>query len=262
MARQKKKRLSDLQQQRLIERELRNAGLPQNKLNSILASIDEQVKCGPVCQKMQRDQNLKRSYEDALTNYKEGPYRVREAEKNYYVAAKGAAFYNDMIKERYSKEIKEMAIANIKEHKNNVEEIKNDISQYESELIYSGKLKNLLNNVVADNEELRENIKDYNSTVYTNDRKTYYEDQQIENLNRWRRIIIILFWIIFVAYCVNLLILKQKYGDKFSWIKLLVVALVPFYVVPFIQKIILWIYHLLLSFKDMLKLKDVYIDIK
>lgn len=258
----RKKRLSDLQQQRLVQRELRNAGLPQNKLNSILAAIDEQVKCGPVCQKMQRDENLKRSYETALTNYKEAPYRIKEAEKKYYEATKGTAFYNEMLKERYSSEIKAIAISSIQDHKKNINEIKNDISDYESEIIYSSKLRNLMNNVMAENELLRENINDYKSEINTNDRKTFYEDQQIQNLSRWRSIIIVLFWIIFAVLCINILLLKQKYKDIYAWIKLLLVALTPFYIIPLIQKLILKIYNLILSIKDALKLKDVYVNIK
>ena len=234
--------LNDLKQQRLIEQQLADAGLPQNKLNSLIEMLNEQIKCGPVCQQMQRDQNLKRIY--------------------YYEATKGSVFYNDMLKERYSKEIKDIAMKSIKQHGDNVKEIKTQINKYNSETIYSEKMEKLLERLLSENLSFKEQADKNKSLIYTNDRKTFYEDQQIENIYYWRRVIIALFWILFLSLCINVLFLKKKYDDYKTWIRLFIVALFPFYIIPFIQKIILKIYHLLIDVKDMLKIKDVYIDLK
>ena len=254
--------LNDLKQQRLIEQQLADAGLPQNKLNSLIEMLNEQIKCGPVCQQMQRDQNLKRIYSDAVTNYKEGPTKIKLAEKNYYEATKGSAFYNDILKDRYSKEIKDIAMKSIKQHGDNVKEIKTQINKYNSETIYSEKMEKLLERLLSENLSFKEQADKNKSLIYTNDRKTFYEDQQIENIYYWRRVIIALFWILFLSLCINVLFLKKKYDDYKTWIRLFIVALFPFYIIPFIQKIILKIYHLLIDVKDMLKIKDVYIDLK
>jgi len=254
--------LNDLKQQRLIEQELTDAGLPQNKLNSLIEILNEQIKCGPVCQKMQREQNLKRIYSDAVTNYKEGPTKIKLAEKNYYEATKGSAFYNDILKDRYSKEIKEIAKKSIKQHEENVKEINAQINSYKSETIYSEKMEKLLERLLFENVSLKDKADKNLSLIYTNDRKTFYEDQQIENIYYWKKVIIALFWFLFLSLCINVLFLKKKYNDYKAWIRLFIVALFPFYIIPFIQKIILKIYHLLIDAKDMMKIKNVYIDLK
>jgi len=246
---------NDLQQQRLVQRELENIGLPQNKLNSLLKMLDNQIKCGPVCQKIQRDENLKRLYENAVINKEEAPYKVKTAEKNYYVETKGTAFYNDMLKKRYSDEIRKTAIQNIKEHKDELDEIKSLISNYETQLIYNGKIDKLLKKVKVENKWLRENVDKYKASVQTNDRKTFYEDQQIENLENWNKFIIYLFWILFIALAANVLLFKQKYGDYKTWIRLFLAAFLPLYAMPYL-------YHSIIKIKDKLTTNDVYVDLK
>lgn len=244
-----------LQQQRIVQRELEKINLPQNELNSLLKMLDNQIKCGPVCQKNQRDENLKRIYDNALINKAESPYKVKIAEKNYYESVKGSAFYNNMLKKRYSDEIKETAVKNIKEHKDILDEIKLLISNYETQLIYSEKIEKLLKKVKLENKWLRENVDKYKASVQTNDRKTFYEDQQIENLDKWNNIIISIFWILFVLLSINILLLQKKYGDYKSWIKLFLIAFLPLYALPYL-------YHSLIKIKDKMNVKDVYVDLK
>ena len=42
-------------------------------------------RCGPECQKAQRDETLRRSYDQSLLNMKEAPNKVKVAEKEYYI---------------------------------------------------------------------------------------------------------------------------------------------------------------------------------
>jgi len=245
----------DLKQERLIQKELQNAGIPQNKLNSLLKMLDNQIKCGPVCQKNQRDENLKRMYDNAVTNYAEAPFKVKNAEKKYYETTKGSAFYDDMLKDRYSNEIKNKSIQLIKEHKDKVDEIKLSISNYETQVIYSSKIEKLLKKVIIENDYLRENVDKYKASVQTNDRKTFYEDQQIQNLDKWKNIIFKIFWILFILLVINVFVIKQKYFDYTIWIKLVLLLIFPFYLFPLI-------YHFLIKIKNKMYLKDVYTDLK
>ena len=240
----------------------KKTNLPQNKVNTFISSVDKEVKCGPQCQKMQREQNLKRLYTEAVTNYTQGPTKIKLAEKNYYEATKGSAYYNEMLKEKYSKEIKEISAKNVAQHKDNVKEINTKIDAYTSETIYNRKMKTFLDRLMSENLTLKEQHETNKSLIYTNDRKTFYEDQQIQNIYYWRRVVVALFWILFISLCINVLFLKKKYDDYKAWIRLFIIALFPNYVIPFIQKIILKIYYLLLKAKDSMKIKNVYIDLK
>ncbi|MEX0597769.1 MAG: hypothetical protein WD512_14855 [Candidatus Paceibacterota bacterium] len=247
--------LNDLQQERLIQTELEKIGLPQNKLNSLLKMLDNQIKCGPVCQKNQRDENLKRLYDNAVITKEESPYKVKIAEKNYYEATKGTAFYNDMLKDRYSSEIKEIAIKSIKQHKDILDENKLLISNYETQQIYSDKIDKLHKKVTLEYEWLIENVDKYKASVQTNDRKTFYEDQQIENLDKWNKFISYLFWILFIALAINVLLFKKQYTDYKTWITLFLVVFLPLYAMPYL-------YHSFIKIKDKLTTNDVYVDIK
>ena len=167
-----------------------------------------------------------------------------------------------MLKEKYSKEIKEISAKNVAQHKDNVKEINTKIDAYTSETIYNWKMKTFLDRLMSENLTLKEQHETNKSLIYTNDRKTFYEDQQIQNIYYWRRVVVALFWILFISLCINVLFLKKKYDDYKAWIRLFIIALFPNYVIPFIQKIILKIYYLLLKAKDSMKIKNVYIDLK
>jgi hypothetical protein len=104
-----------------------------------------------------------------------------------------------------------------------------------------------------ENDELRKELKDTASDVLTNDRKTFYEDQGIENLNYYYSFIRVIYIIVAIGFSISLFFV----ANKFSFItKIAVVALVSLY--PFIStRLLSWIIQLYYAIVNALP-KNVY----
>ena len=71
---------------------------PTNTWNAnTINKLIQPVTCGPECQKAQRDETLRRSYDQSLLNMKEAPDKVKVAEKEYYISMNGSEFYNNVL---------------------------------------------------------------------------------------------------------------------------------------------------------------------
>ena len=99
---------SDLQQQTAINQALADAGLPQNKINSLIELAKERLMCDSACQKEKKSAELKKKFTSAQKNLRDAPEEVSLAEKNYYVFSQGYPAYEDMLFDRYSKTAEEM----------------------------------------------------------------------------------------------------------------------------------------------------------
>ena len=74
---------SDLKNQQDLDNALIDAGLPQNKLNGLVAMISDKLICDSACQAQRNGDSLKKKWDLAQNNLKLAPERVDIAEKNY-----------------------------------------------------------------------------------------------------------------------------------------------------------------------------------
>ena len=101
----------------------------------------------------------------------------------------------------------------------------------------------------TENNKLRKQLKDETNDVLTNERKTFYEDQQIDSLNGWYHYIILVIYIISVICFV---IFSLIYPTQTSLLTRFII-LIFFIILPFISSwllghiiyIIYWIFGLL-----------------
>ena len=213
--------------------------------------------CGPECQKAQRDETLKRSYDQSLLNMKQAPDKVKVAEKNYYISMNGSEFYNNVLKDRYTTEISDESSKIIDDQKTNLTTFNSIVNDYDVSNLYIKRITDLMDRLVLENTNLNSKIDRLSSNVTTNDRKTYYEEQQITNIGTWKTYILYIYWLLFIVYCVVALIFKNKIVCYKTWIKILILALVPMIVFPLLKKLILFKYYLTNKITHMFDLKDI-----
>ena len=65
-------------------------------LSNMVSSMNAQQVCDAECQNNKKINNLKTAYIKAKQNAQNAPTEFNRAEKDYYTAAKGAAFYSKM----------------------------------------------------------------------------------------------------------------------------------------------------------------------
>lgn len=231
---------------------------PTNTWNAnTINKLIQPVTCGPECQKAQRDETLRRSYDQSLLNMKEAPDKVKVAEKEYYISMNGSEFYNNVLKDRYNTEILDESTKIIDEQTNNLTTFNSLVNDYDISNVYIKRITDLMNRLVLENTTLNNKIDSISSSVTTNDRKTYYEEQQINYVGTWKTYILYIYWLLFIVYCAVALILKNKILCYKTWIKILILSLVPMIVFPLLKKFILFKYYLTNKITHMFDLKDI-----
>ena len=231
---------------------------PTNTWNAnTINKLIQPVTCGPECQKAQRDETLRRSYDQSLLNMKEAPDKVKVAEKEYYISMNGSEFYNNVLKDRYTTEISDESSKIINDQKNNLTTFNSIVNDYDVSNLYIKRITDLMDRLVLENTNLNNKIDRLSSNVTTNDRKTYYEEQQINYVGTWKTYSLYIYWLLFIVYCAVALIFKNKILCYKTWIKILILSLVPMIVFPLLKKFILFKYYLTSKITHMFDLKDI-----
>ena len=115
-----------------------------------------------------------------------------------------------------------------------VEELKNSVDSYsslEKNHIY---MKDLYDKYLNENLKYTKKIKKINSDIYTNDRKTYYEDQNYDILTGWYNIYkfiyitLIFLFIIFIFLADS----SSNFNRKIAY--LIIIILYPFAINPMV----------------------------
>ena len=206
-----------------------------NKFNSFLDSATKAISCDSECQKNKTAKSLKNKYFTAKSNLTLAEPQYEMAKKNYYTYISGEDGYNELIE----KELKEKAKIFINEFKDNYKKEKSKImtqlETYDGLLINYENIVDLYNQYKRENIEYSKQLKDETNDVLTNERKTYYEDQQNDGLNHYY------YYVLFVIYIIIVIcfaVFSLQYPSSFHW-KTRGFILLIFIILPFISTWIL-----------------------
>lgn len=220
------------------------------KLNQLLEKSAKQLTCGPDCQHDKKAERLKQNYQDAELNVDTAPAELEQARKKYYIFSKGEAYY-DNFKE---KELQTEAAKLTKEINNawNEEIAKCDTlnAYYETELINKEHIDDLYTSFREKSEHLRSQLHDKRGDILTNQRKTYYENEEIYNLQKWGKSWTYIYYFILICliFC---------WGMKTPWtiknliimaVKITLLGLYPYY----IYSVGKWTWEWILFFVNMI----------
>ncbi len=240
----------DLQQQALINNALIKAGLPQNKINDLIATMRDKLTCNPECQKKRKGDAFKQKWDLAKKNYKKAPEEIQQAEKNYYLYDKGYGAYKEMLYDRYAKTAAEFKTASNKKHAELQAELQELLASYDAGTIYLKRMNELLQIKLAEKEDLEKKIDAYIGYTETSGRKVIYEDRERNTLTLYRQGLLYLFFFIVILYIVfGNFIPEQKYKKWHVWLILLMFIVVPYFLIDWIVKMVFALYYYLSSWK-------------
>ena len=225
----------------------RNKGNKRNndldKFNSLIDQAAEAITCDANCQKQKKTDELKQKYINAQSNLARGPEQLETARKNYVVYNKGEPVYNQLVETELTK--KATMIATFYEDNFN-EESKNVLSNVKT---YSGLLSNLKNvfelylKYKQENIELTKKLKDETNDILTNERKTYYQDQGIDNLKFYYYYFLLIVYVICVIlFGVFNFIYPSQISGKIRAAILVILLILPFISTWILGKIVMMIY--------------------
>ncbi len=234
----------DLQQQALINNALIKAGLPQNKINDLIATMRDKLTCNPECQKKRKGDAFKQKWDLAKKNYKKAPEEIQQAEKNYYLYDKGYGAYKEMLYDRYAKTAAEFKTASNKKHAELQAELQELLASYNAGTIYLKRMNELLQIKLAEKEDLEKKIDAYIGYTETNGRKVIYEDRERNTLTLYRQGLLYLFFAIVILYIVfGNFIPEQKYKKWHVWLILLMFIVVPYFLLDRVVKMVFALYQ-------------------
>lgn len=232
---------NDIKIQQIVDKALNQAGLPQNKLNGLIAMAKDHLMCNADCQKARESSKLKQIWETAQSNLKTAPSQEEIAEKNYYVYDKGYSKYQDLLFDRYSKTAQEMKESSLLKHKTLLNELKTLMTKYEAETIYSIRMHELLKLRKKENKQLREDIDDYIKNVQTAARKVDYTTIESTWITKVRKGLLFFYYSLLIVYfLISDYFITAKYKDKKVWLMIVVYFIFPY----FLNWLIIQLYYL------------------
>jgi len=214
------------------------------QLSQTLGTSISALTCGPTCQRENKINELRQKYLDAQTNKLIAPQHVVDAEKEYYTFAEGTAAYDAIRTKELQAEADKLGSLM---QENFIEEIYNIellIKMYNIMLIDADNTLELYNDYEESIEDLNDEITGQKTTVVTNDRKTYYESQEIINVKFWQRIMLFIYYLLVVVFFLGIFLANSSYGFFKKLGIFLLLAFYPFYA-GFVAKGVMWIITLI-----------------
>lgn len=149
---------------------------------------------------------------------------------------------NEVDEDIFNKEIEELTYNLKYNHETTKDNINNLITDYNTSVIYYNKLLTLYNKINNEKILYDEKIDNYNKIINTSDRKTYYEDENINSINNKKYLLLLIYWILLSYLTYKLLYVNKQYKSFFIVIQLIILFIIPIYGIKYIKHFILYIY--------------------
>lgn len=219
-----------------------------NDVNEVIQNAQKAIACDQNCQNEKQAQELKNKYQNAEANLSLAEPQYQIAKKNYYTFVSGQSAYNEMIENEMSQKAKGIVDEVKKRIQKAYDEVEREINTYEAIHMNFQNLYDLYSQYLEDNRILEKTYKEKSNDVLTNERKTYYEEQQIQNLHRYYYILLIIYVLTVMAF-----LIFSMFSSSNTTLATRIGMLVFFVILPFVSTwllgvivyILYWLYGLL-----------------
>jgi len=214
------------------------------QINKLIEQAAPQILCGPECEARKLTESLRQKYNDALQNLQTAPRQVYDTRKDYLVNVNGVGGYNSTMTSNFTGEANNIVSGAQTEFNDNVEEIKNMITTYNTLYVNVDKLTEYLNTLNEENAVLQKKIEDAKSDIITNDRKSYYESQGYDVLVTWFYLYCAIYLILLVVFLLGIFLSPTNYSYTAKIAILIVFVGYPF-IVPYLVPLLFYTFSLL-----------------
>jgi hypothetical protein len=216
-----------------------------NRFNSLINQASNAIMCDSNCQRKKQAESLKQKFETAQANLATAPGQLQVAERNYVTLTQGAGAYSDLQDQQLTDKAEEIANQINELVASAAAEITTDIATYNGLLINFKNVVELHHKYKKENIKLEKSLKDEIDDVSKNDRKTYYENQEIDNLKYYYNYF---FMTIYIICVICFVIFGFIYPSQTSLIKRLFIfiglIILPFLSTWLLGSLIEFIYYL------------------
>jgi hypothetical protein len=219
---------------------LKDQQISQETINNLLEQASNATLCGPTCQKIRVSQELKQKYLDAETNMQTAPINLEQSRKNYYVFTEGQTEYENMNeKELVTKAttISELIEQNFNNEVTNANTMNILLN---TALTNSEHTIKLFEDYLEKNKTLKLKIKEKHGDILTNDRKTYYETEALDNLKSWYKYFLIMYFILIIMLCLSLVFASHN----LTIMKCIIISVLTIFYPLYINHFVVSVFHI------------------
>jgi hypothetical protein len=216
-----------------------------SNFNALISQASDSITCNSDCQQQRESDKLKQIYLNAQTKILSAPSELQVAEKNYVTFTQGEPAYNQMQETELKKKAKLIADETTQKFNEEATKIKTQIDIYNGLFLNYTNVVDLYEKYKRENAELLIELKDETNDVLTNERKTYYEDQQIDSLKFYYYYFLVTVYIICVMSFGIFSLLYPSQSTTTTKIGIFILLIIlPFISTFILGKIIYLIYEL------------------
>jgi len=225
-----------------------------DNLNSFIQQASQVVTCGSDCQQQKTAEQLKNTYLNAETNFASAANQVELAQKNYVTFTEGTNAYDDLNVSQLTEKAELISDTFQDNFNSEYSKIVSQINTYSSLYVNLQNVEELYNRYSSQKIKLFKELKSNTSDVLTNDRKSYYEEQGIDNLKFWY------FYVLFAIYVICVfwyIVASFFYSSQLKLIQRLFI-LICLIVLPYISTFLLNLFLTFITFIYSFMPKKVY----
>ena len=181
-----------------------------------------------MCQRDKKQVLLKEKFLKAKVNYMTAPAQIETSYKNYLTYTEGDDAYNEHNKKMLSEKARELAKQFASEFQEQIQKAKGLVATYDGLFVNFAHVVEYYDDLVQKNKIMSLSLKNKSSDIVTNDRKTFYEDQKVDSLYFYYKIILFLYLIVLISYAVSIIFRPADMGRKKQTIILVIFIIYPF----------------------------------
>jgi len=220
-----------------------------NKFNSFLDAASKTIACDSACQKKKEAENLKNKYLNAQSNLLLAEPQYETSKRNYYTYISGQGGYHDMMETEFNKKADAIVAKFTQLIDIDTKKINTQLETYHGLLSNYNNVNDLDQQYKSENAKLFKQLKSDTNDIYTNERKTYYEDQEIDRL---KSVYSYVFVVIYVIIVILFVIFNFTYQSSFSFWKrvgififLLILPYISTWILGRFIQLIYWLYSMI-----------------
>jgi len=223
-------------------------------INSLFSNFQQSITCDARCQRSRETQNLRQRLANAKSNLLSAPSRIQSAQRQFIIHTSGEQAYNKF----QEKQLERRANETIQRFQSKVRETREDIQtklgSYTGILVNFRNVVDLYKKYKRENAEMTKHLRDSTNDILTNERKTYYQDQEVDTLKYYY------YYIILIVYIISVLcygFFSLMYPSKTDW-KITAATFIGLILLPFFSTWLLGLFVYILYEVYNLLPKNVY----
>jgi len=211
-----------------FENQLRAMGFNFNDIMKMVQQINDDVMCGPECQRQKKLDELMEKLNQAKKTQEDAPFNLDSAKKNYYTYKDGEAGYIQKMRNEYRKAAQQEMTQERADFNGKADTVEQQINQVEAQDLYIRNMNDLLQTYITENQRLTKEIDNIRTILVTDDRRSFYLGQKWS----WETYVVwalkIIYAVVIAIYVLYYVLYMGRYKDMKLLLSSVILVALPF----------------------------------